>query len=111
MNTENIINRDTRDRIEALLGPRYLSDADGHATEVLLSIDGYRAMLEVVASAASTASLVLADVVNGFISPDDAEHVYGVVLDRQKRAVDEVATANLRKASNRNKPQPGARSG
>lgn len=61
MNTENIINRDTRDRIEALLGPRYLSDADGHATEVLLSIDGYRAMLEVVASAASTASLALAD--------------------------------------------------
>lgn len=55
-------------------------------------------------------SLVLADVVNGFISPDDAEQVYGVVLDRQKHAVDEVATANLRKASKRNKPQPGARS-
>ena len=61
MNTENIINRDSRDRIEALLGPRFLNDASGHPTDVLLSVDGYRAMLEVVASAASTASLALAD--------------------------------------------------
>jgi N-methylhydantoinase B/oxoprolinase/acetone carboxylase alpha subunit len=39
---------------------------------------------------------VLADVINGFVSIDAAKHVYGVVIDSQKIAVDTAATKRHR---------------
>jgi N-methylhydantoinase B len=42
--------------------------------------------------------LVLLDVRNGLISPDDAERVYGVVLDTARWKVDSDSTARLRSA-------------
>ena len=40
--------------------------------------------------------LVLADLLDGIVSPDEARDVYGVVVDARREAVDEPATAALR---------------
>ncbi len=51
-------------------------------------------------------SLVLADVISGFITPRDAQEIYGVVIDERTQSVDEVATGSLRKALAQGRPQP-----